>query len=339
MNADNAWKLALIWMQLVGRAGFEINRDIRDGPPTGLIPLNAYDLEPEYPETIAGMAVANPWRISSFKYEGKKQFFRAEDVLYLPYNSLDAKQYGLSDVEPVLEQAKAKRMIVEEILPEACIVSWSGVCIIQVDSTNMTDTQEDEYMQGIIDEFKPSKVLVVNQKVTNIQVVDTKPNLRGIIETARYIDEDLIGHFSVPPFIVARHREVNRATAYTQLDQWLNGDITNLQRTMRRLTDERWNDYLAMQYLKLTPEAYAELDYRPSTVWNPIKMVDFIETGQTLAALKSADAITTREVYRILGLNEADIEQDLIADAEMQGRIGPSQQEESRNGKKTTGES
>jgi hypothetical protein len=326
VNADNAWKIALISMQLHGRAGFEKDREMRDGPPRRLVPLNGYVLEPEYTEPFMGMATtSDPWAITSYEYDGKRQCFQPEDILYFPHNSLDGKQHGVSDVEAILDQAQTKRMIMEEVLPEACTVAWSGVAVMQIDSSDMKEDEEDAYMQDLVDNFKPNKLLVVNQKVTKIEVIDTKPNLQGIMQVGEYLDLDIIGYFRIPPFILGRHREVNRATAYTQLDQWINGDITDLQRTLRRLIDDNWNDYLARQFLKLTPEQYEELDYRPKLVWNPIKMIDFIETGQTAAALKASDSITQREVYRILSLNPADIEKDMLADAEMRTRVTPPQ--------------
>lgn len=321
VNADEAWRIALVNMQVHGRAGFEIDREITGGPPTGLIPLRGDVLKPEYPKSIAGMSVGNPWQISSYEYDGKSEFFQPDDALYLPYNSLDGTRYGLSDIEAILDQSRTKTMIIREILPEALTVSWSGVAVMQIDSTDMTGAEEDEYMQSLVDSFQPSKLLVVNQKVTRIDVIDTKPNLEGIMRVSENLDLDIIGYFRIPPFVLGRHREVNRATAYAQLDQWINGDITDLQRKLRRLLDQEWYDRLHMQYAKIDRKALEALDYRVKQVWTPIKMIDFTETGNTLANLKRADGITIEEIYRLLGLDESNIKADLLAEIEREREV------------------
>ncbi len=317
VNMDDILRISFVNDQIHGRSGFEKDLETMKGQIRRLIPLDGSILEPEYDEKAD-----DPWAISSFKYGMEKEAFQPDDILYFPYNSLDGKRLGLSDVEAVLVQSQTKRMIVEEILPEALTVAWAGVVAIQANTEDMSADDEDTFLQALIDEWRPTKIIAFNHRVTNIQVVKMEPNLTGIMEVGKLIDEDIIGYFRVPPFVLGRHREVNRATAYTQLDNWINGDITDLQRKKRRQVDAQWNDYLTIQFLNLKDKkTFEELDYRACLVWNSIKIVDFVETGATLASLKGSDAITMQEVYRILGLNPADIEKDLLEEAQMKQKL------------------
>lgn len=317
VNLDNVAKLALVSQQLYGRSGFEIDLDKK--VPRRLIPLNSYRLKPEFDD-----GGPDPWGVSSFEYAGKPAAYTPEEILYFHHNSLDGKMMGESDIEPILSQATTKRQIVEDILPLACDVSWSGIAVLQVDCSNLTPEDEDSYLNDLQAQFKPSNIIVTNQRFLRADIIDTKPNLDGIIHICEYLDIDIIGAFNgIPPFLVGRTHEQNRAIAYTELDQWINGDITNLQRSMRRQLDDGWIDYLAMQFLKLKPEAYSELDYRPRLVWNPIRIIDFVDTGATVAQLR--EILTRDEAYRILGLNPSDIEADLIAENERTQRVGVEQ--------------
>ena len=88
-------------------------------------------------------------------------------------------------------------------------------------------------MQAIIDthiaSLRPGKHIATDNRWV-IQVIDLKPDLQSLVAVKNDLDQEIIGNFQVPKFILNRTEQVNRATSYTQLESFVDGPITDIQR-------------------------------------------------------------------------------------------------------------
>jgi len=300
VNLDGILRQVVIKAKIYGKAAFEVVRDERTGEPQELLPLDSTKIQPEIDEET--------WQLKSFKYGPESGFYRPDEVLYFANNVLEADLEGLSDIEPIMDALDTRRSLLGEALKEAAKVLWAGIGIHILD----TSGKSDEEAKAIIDEYvrnvKPGKHLVTNHKAT-VQVVDLKPDLEKLIAELEYLDQEIMGNFRVPRFLIGREKQFNRATAYAELEAFVNGPIADIQRWLRREVERQWYTPLARLYLKLKPED--PLPVKVKHKWNPISTTDFTELAEAVAKLyaQGLGVITRKKGYEMLGLDPAELEE------------------------------
>jgi hypothetical protein len=277
VNLDNRLRLALIKAQIWGRAGFEVEFQKRSAPwvpgnePVSLHSLKSTLLVPEVD--------LNEWKLTGFEYNAKKNFYDPGEVLFFVRNQLDDDWKGLSDVEPVLAETVMDDRIIREDLLEAATTLWAGVAVHQLDlekaaKAGITDDKDiDRIMQDYRDQLRPGKH-VITDDLWKIEVHDLKPDLRQLLDVSDKLERRILGNIQVPRFMLNIEKELNRATAYADLEAFVEGPITDDQRWLKRNIEEQWYDRLTRQFFKLKPED--SLPERVTHRWRQIRTADWL---------------------------------------------------------------
>lgn len=299
VNLDHILRQAVVKAKIYGKAAFEIVRDEKSGEPLELLPLDSTRIKPEIDEET--------WQLKSFKYGAHSGFYQPEEVLYFANNVLEADREGLSDIEPVMDALETRRIILSESLKEAARVLWAGIGIHQVDTSGLSDEEAQAALEAHVRQIKPGKHIVTNQKI-QVEIADLKPDLEKLIAELEYLDQEIIGNFRVPRFLIGREKQFNRATAYAELEAFVNGPIADIQRWLRREIERQWYEPLTRLYLKLKPEE--ELPVKVKHKWNPISTADYTELAEAVAKLygQGLGAITRRKAYEMLGFDPSELE-------------------------------
>ncbi|MEM3677749.1 MAG: phage portal protein [Candidatus Bathyarchaeia archaeon] len=299
VNMDEVLRRAVIKAKIYGKAAFEIVRDEKTGEPLELLPLDSTRIQPEIDEET--------WRLKSFSYGGVSGFYQPGEVLYFANNALEADLEGLSDVEPVLDALETRRILLGEALKEAARVLWAGIGIHQVDTSGLSDEEAQAALEAHVQQIKPGKHIVTNQKI-QVQIADLKPDLEKLIAELEYLDQEIIGSFRVPRFLVGREKQFNRATAYAELEAFVNGPVADIQRWLRREVERQWYTPLARLYLGLGEED--PLPVKVKHKWNPISTADYVELAEAVAKLygQGLGVLTRRKAYEMLGFDPSELE-------------------------------
>ena len=276
-NLDNRLRLALIKSMIWGKAGFEVEFQKQDAPwlagnePVRLNSLKSTLLLPEVD--------LESWKLTGFEYDGKKNFYDPEEVLFFVRGEMDDDWQGLSDVEPVLAESTMDDRIIREDLLEACTTLWAGVGTILLDLEKAakagitSDSDIDQIESDMRDELKPGKWLVADD-LWKIDVHDMKPDLRQLLDVSDKLERRILGNLQVPRFILNIEKELNRATAYAELEAFVEGAVTDDQRWLKRIIESQWYAPLTRQLLQLKPE-----DSPPMRVvhrWRQIRILDWL---------------------------------------------------------------
>ncbi|MGC8850202.1 MAG: phage portal protein, partial [Candidatus Bathyarchaeia archaeon] len=301
VNLDGVLHKTVIKAEIYGKAAFEIVRDEGSGEPLELLPLDSTRIKPEIDEET--------WQLKSFKYGAMSGFYQPEEVLYFAYNVLEADLEGLSSIEPVLDALETRRILLSEALKEAARVLWAGIGIHQVDTSGLTDEEAQAALEAHVRQIKPGKHIVTNQKIS-VQMVDLKPDLEKLIAELEYLDQEIIGNFRVPRFLIGREKQFNRATAYAELEAFVNGPIADIQRWLRREIERQWYTPLTRLYLKLGPEE--SLPVKVKHKWNPISTADYTELADAVAKLygQGLGVVTRKKAYEMLGFDPSELEEE-----------------------------
>jgi hypothetical protein len=277
VNLDNRLRLALIKAPIWGKAGFEIEFQKKDAPwvsgnqPVRLNSLKSTLLAPKVNE--------DAWKLSSFEYNGKPDFYKPEEVLFFVRSEIDDDWQGRSDIEPVLVESILDDRIIREDLMEAATTLWAGIAVHQLNLEKAakagitTDEDIDKIMEDYRQQLRPGKH-VVTDDLWDIQVHDLKPDLGQLLDVSDKLERRILGSFKVPRFLLNIEKELNRATAEKELEAFVEGPITDEQRWLKRIVESQWYDRLTRQFLQLKLED--PLPVRVVHRWRQIRIADWL---------------------------------------------------------------
>jgi hypothetical protein len=277
VKLDNRLRLALVKAPIWGKSGFEIEFQKKDAPwmpgnpPVALHSLKSTLLAPEVD--------LDNWKLTGFEYDGKKGFYKPEEVLFFVRNEIDDDWRGRSDIEPVLVESVLDDRIIREDLMEAATTLWAGVGTVLLDLekaakagiTNDDDVEDIE--DKMREQLKPGKWLV-GDDLWKFDVHDLKPDLMQLLAVSDKLERRILGSFKVPRFLLNIEKELNRATAEKELEGFVEGPVTDDQRWEKRVAESQWYDRLTRQFLELKPD-----DPPPVRVmhrWRQIRTEDWL---------------------------------------------------------------
>jgi hypothetical protein len=278
VDMDHVLRVAIIKAKIYGKSGFEIEPNAKQEPNRliSLPLLTVYDLRPD---------VDQNWDLQGFWWRGQRDFYDPGEVLYFTNNSLESDWEGISDIEPVLDDVITRAKIRIEDLQEAATTLWAGIAIHSLDIDRLPAGLTDADVQALIDthiaNLRPGKHVATDNRWL-ITVVDLKPDLQSLVAVKDALDQEIIGNFQVPKFILGRTDDVNRATSYSALEAFVDGPITDIQRWVQRIVEQQWYDPLTRMYLKV-PEGQ-ELTVRVRHRWREIRTTDFFALITAIAA-------------------------------------------------------
>jgi len=292
VNMDEVAYIAVTNTAIFGAAAFEKvwlrGRAQTYGNIHTLLPLESENFSP---------SIDSDWNLTGYRYNYEDNFYTPEEVLYFTNLALKADRIGLSDIEPIIDSIQARRAILEEAIPEATTVLWAGIGYVSVNTEGLTDTEAENLITDLQTEFKPGKWVFGNHKI-EVTIADLKPNLIQLNMTLDKLEQIIIGNFKVPPFIVGRERQVNRATAYAELEAFMNGPIAKKQQGLSRQLEAQWYTPLVREILA-TPEG-EESPVEIKHVWNKYSTADFTEL---LNALSQAEWMPNEKKWELAGFD------------------------------------
>ncbi|MGQ9543693.1 MAG: phage portal protein [Candidatus Bathyarchaeia archaeon] len=277
VNLDNILRVAIVKMKIYGRAAFEIEFELAGKPwtsqPVRLIPLDSTQIRPDIDEG---------WNLTGYTYEGMKGFYTPEEILYFVNSDLEGDLVGLSDVEPVLKEAELDDKIIREDLAEAATTLWAGIAVHTLLTEKLPEGTKQEEIQKIIDdhiaELKPGKHIATTDQ-WQIQTVDIKPDLDKLINISDKVERRIVGNFQVPRFMLNIEKELNRATAYAELEAFIDGPITDIQRILKRTLEAQWYPRIIKQTLKINS---GDPPIQVKHKWREIRTADWFELVKTV---------------------------------------------------------
>ena len=303
VNLDHVLFVAQIKRSIYGKAGFEIvagNSFFSEK----LIPLKSTDLKPN---------VNKEWELTGFQYEGKNGFYQHEELLYFTNLGLEADFEGLSDIEGIIDICKARHETLRKDIPEIVMSLWAPFLLLQADTSGLSKTAADKALDDLNAAVKPGKRIVVNESVTG-QVVDMKPDIPGLTGLLDKLEDQIIGNFGTPRFLVGKPVE-NRATAYAELEAYVEGPIASIQRYFKREIERQWYDPLRNKIFlkegKIPDEGSFVIPVVLKHRWNKIRAVDIFELYNSVANLygQGMGVIDRKKAWDLLGLPLEEFEE------------------------------
>jgi hypothetical protein len=130
--------------------------------------------------------------------------------------------------------------------------------------------------------------------------VDLKPDLDKLVRIKQEIDRDIIANFLVPRFLLDREEQINRATAYTALEAFVEGPITDIQSWLKDDIETQWYEPLAHNYLKIPQDE--PLPLRITHRWKELRTTDFFDLMDAISKgfAQGTGWLNTEKAYELM---------------------------------------
>jgi len=305
VNMDLSLFIAQVKRSIYGKAGFEIVIN-QDETPARLIPLQSDKLKPE---------VNSDWELTGFEYQGEKGMYTPEEILYIVNLPLEADQEGISDIEAIVDACQARHEMLGENFPEIIRTLWAPYTILKADTSGLSKQEANRVLDELAKVARAGKSIAVNESVEAV-VVNITPDIKGLKELKEDLDQEIIGNFGTPRFLLGRPIE-NRATAYAELEAYVQGPITHIQRHLKREIERQWYDRWTLKILEDEDKAVPEGEQPPVLAkhrWNPVRATDVYEMAKAVAVLYSRGegALGGRleKAWEMMGWDPSELEEE-----------------------------
>lgn len=305
VNLDIALFVAQIKRSIYGKAGFEVVLNADDAP-SRLISLQSDKLKPE---------VNDLWELTGFEYNGKKGMYEPDEVLYFVNLQLETDHEGLSDIEAILEACQARHELLGENFPEIVRTIWAPYVVLKAHTEGLSKEEADKVLDSLAQVARAGKSIAVNESVEAI-VVNLTPDIKSLCELKKDLDQEIIGSFGIPRFLVGKPIE-NRATAYAELESYVQGPIANIQRYFKREVERQWYDRWTLKILEDEDEKAPEGEKPPILIkhnWNPVRVSDVYEMAKAVAMLwaggNGAIAGRLEKAWEMMGWDPSELEEE-----------------------------
>ena len=264
VNMDKILYTAQIKRSIYGSAGYEIITD-RNNIPTRLLELNSTGLTPELDEN---------WTLTGYTYKGQLGFYQPDEVLYFTNLSLEADMVGLSDLEPLRQVCSARHELLRDNFAEIARSLWAPYVVLKADTSGLPVDEAEEVVEQLAEVARAGKSIAVNEAV-EAQVVHITPDINGLNVLLGKLEEAILAGLGTPRILLGRPIS-NRATAYGELEAYVDGIVEGIQRYLRREIEHQWYQRIAETTGSTSTAKH---------VWNPVRAYDLYELASAVSGL------------------------------------------------------
>jgi hypothetical protein len=293
-------RIAMVKRLIYGRAGFEI--EWRGNAPSRLLSLDSQIFIGTEP------IIDSNWDLRGFSYKGmgtslSQPYYLPWECLYFTYNELEDDLQGLSAVEPILKEAQLDDKIVREDLTEAATTMWAGIVIWLLDRSklpNLSDAEVQGVMDALIGSIQPGKQVATENVWTPVPV-KVQVDLNALLAVQDSCERRIVGNLQVPRFMLNIERELNRATAYAELEAFVDGPVTDDQTEMAEQIEDRWYDLLIRAFYHLKPDTpHERLPCHVRHKWHEIRTTDWFQLIISVSTAYNAGWIDQEKAYEMM---------------------------------------
>jgi len=307
VNMDLTLFTSQIKRSIYGKSGFEIVLQ-NDESPAWLLSLQSTKLKPN---------VSEDWTLTGFRYDGREGFYQPDEVLYFLNLPLEADHEGLSDVEPIRDVCRARHDLLRENFPEIVRTIWAPYVILKADTSGLSQEEADRVIDGLAEVARAGKSIAINESVEPT-VVDLTPDIKGLNELLDKLEQAITANFGTPRFLLGKPIE-NRATAYAELEAYVQGPVAHIQRYFKRELERQWYDRWTRKILEDEDKPVPEDEQPPVLVkhrWSHIRVTDIYEMAKAVAVLYGgghgalATEVGLTKVWELMGWDPSELEEE-----------------------------
>lgn len=275
---------------------------LKEGLPTDLKPLSSKNLGNVYVDQ-------KTWQLKGVDYHdalvndgvGKDKFLKAEELLYftnMDYNlKPDSMFYGVSKLKPVIGASVAKRIIIDEDMPEVAKGMWAAKGILPV--LGITSNSK---MTTLINGLDPGKINAVNADVGEPVIFPAEANIDKLMATVHELDKTIIRTIGVPIPLMSGYEDVtNRATIQEVIQVYKETRVEFERTVLQAQIDVQWYDTILAALTRMKPE---ELEYKVCLEFQDLVFDTFKDKAEALKLLEEAGIpLTNESKLEMLGLD------------------------------------
>ncbi|MDR2699293.1 MAG: phage portal protein [Nitrososphaerota archaeon] len=257
VNLDQISFTAIVQMCINGKAGFEKSSN-KEGEIDKLIVLPTANSQKQGLQPVVNTRKRLTGFTLKVKDNPKPLTYNLTEVLYFLNTDLEDDYQGLSDVEALMPNCFELGYLTKE-RPKAVNRMSNPFKMANVDTTpdfNSTENDVEKVkaeikkdLESLHDSLSSGDDVVTNYAVT-LQMLQLKIDLAQLNGNKNELNREITAYFGVPRFLLSEP-EINRATAETEFDAFVNGTVAVKQRYLKRVYESPgWYGALVEQALQ-----------------------------------------------------------------------------------------
>lgn len=192
----------------------------------------------------------NTWELDAVQYrdfEAPNDYVPSDEIIYLPnkdYNiSPYSLYYGLSELEPILDDSETNRMMSSEDFKEIARSSWAARGFLHI------DTKNDAEVANIVNALQPNLLVGTNMPI-QYQEINLPNHLLNLLELRDRNKISILQALEVPsPLVPGFEMITNRSTLEKVLVAWKESHLSAKRTWLRDYMEPQWYDTLASKIL------------------------------------------------------------------------------------------
>jgi hypothetical protein len=209
---------------------------------------------------------------------------------------------GLSDLEPLRSICTARHELLRENFAEITRSLWAPYVVLKADTSGLPVEEAEKVVEELAEVARAGKSIAVNEAV-EASVVHITPDISGLNTLLEKLEQAIIACLGTPRLLLGRPVE-NRATAYAELEAYVDGIVGGVQRYLRRELEQQWYGRIADA---------AGFDEQVKHVWNPVRAYDLYELAKAVSALwgthgQGAIGESPEKVWGLMGWDLEELE-------------------------------
>lgn len=282
INIENMLNIGARKMAIYGIAPFEIVKDDEDNI-VRLLPLRA---------NLIKVSLDEHFKIEEYVYD-EDTTYAPNEIFYLMNNPLEEDYTGFSRIEPILDAVRLKKHL-EFDIKEASLRLWAPVGLFQMDTTTLTEEEEEKELLKFSEKLKPGNSVVFNKNV-EASVVKMSPNVQMLIAAWEAVNEEIIGNFGVPKALLARERTMNRATLEFSIKAMYESQVEGIQAYLKHEVERQL-------YAQIIEKHGLEEKIRAVHNWKPYHKTELVALSEAVVKLVESKIIGPRKAWELLAL-------------------------------------
>jgi len=280
LGMDRILFVSQIKRSVYGQMGWEIVLDDEGLYPDYLLSLQSEKLKPK---------VSKTFDLEGFTYGNRRKLkYQPEEVFYMTNLQLEEDYLGVSDIEPIVNTCNARNVVFWENYPEIVRTLWANADVASVDTSGMSDAAETTFLRNLGGMLRAGKAIAVNKSV-EVSTIARKADIAGLRQMNEDFKEEIIGNYGTPKFLLGRPVE-NRATAYAEIEAYVEGPIAGIQTELSRFLEDWYKQWIAV-YLKEEHSYNVESDEAGGAL--PVEIKVKFKTIRTADILDRANAVAS----------------------------------------------
>jgi len=248
----------------------------------------------------------NTWEFLGVHYSDlmpDDDLLEANDLIYFTINddhvTPHSMYYGLSMLEPVIDESETKRIIKQEDLKEAAKTLYAGVAFIRF----LNEATSSSEMVNFANQITPGGWTVHKYDIET-QVQKIADNLQQLLEICDFVNREELRDIGVPSFIGGYEQIANYANSQQVLLAFKEMEINTGRTWLSDIIEAQWLNRLFYPLINVPPEQQQDAEVKLNYEFEDITFETVLDKVNAIMPLFDRHLVSGEKVLKFVDMED-----------------------------------